>query len=304
MFFKKLIILFFPILLFSNDNLNLFDRYHDSLCSVLVNTSNSIDDYFIEGNFSKSSRTYAEFSTVIAKETHAKLEKDIRFRLRLNLPKIQKNLRLYFEDESSDDTLYNGTTLDKEKLDSKRYYVRLEFFNYVKDTFNIKFGGGARFRKITLVPYLNIRSKYKLYRDRKITSKIYDRFRYYSDGEIENSLEINSMYSINDKFYMILKNSFYYNKYDSSETLINDFTWTNVFNSKQQVRYGFGVSSKIFNFKHIKSDYYYIQSTYHHLFYKDWIYYEISPSMLKRESNSFKTSYRVLVNFGIHFKSK
>jgi len=302
MYLNKLIILFFPTFLFSNDYLNIFDYYHESLCSVLVNTSNIIDDYFIEGNTSVSSTTYAELSTLIASETDAKLEKDIRFRLRLNLPKIQKNLRLYFEDESSDDTLYDGTTLNSEKLDSKRYYLRLELFNYVKNTFNIKFGGGVRFRKATLVPYINIRSKYKLYKDKKTLSKVYNRFRYYSDGEVENSLELNSIYTINNNFYMVLKNSFYHNKYDAYETLLNDLTWTTVFNGKQQIKYGFGLLSQVYNFKQLRSDYYYIQSTYHHLFYKDWIYYELSPSILKRESNNFKTSYRVLINFGIHFK--
>ena len=304
MYFKKLIILFFPIFLLSNDNLNVFDYYHESLCSVLVNTSNSIDDYFIEDNLSTSSTTYAEFSTLVAKESHSKLEKDIRFHLRLNLPKIQKNLRLYFEDESSDDILYNGTSLNEEKLDNRRYYLRLELFKYVKNTFNVKLGGGARFRKSTLVPYFNIRANYELYSDNKITSQVYDRFRYYSDGEFENSLKVNSIYSMHDNLYIVLKNSFYYNKYSLYETLLNDLSWIRILNDKQQVSYGFGLSSHVDNFQDFKTDYYYMHSTFHHLFYKDWVYYEVSPSILKREINNFKTSYRLLFNFGIYFKSK
>jgi len=31
------------------------------------------------------------------------------------------------------------------------------------------------------------------------------------------------------------------------------------------------------------------------------VYYEIVPSVLQRRVNDFKTSYRLLVNFGIYF---
>ena len=114
-------------------NVSIWDEYHENLCNALINTSNSIDDYSVDDNHSGSSNTSAELSTSFAVENNQKLEKDIRLRLRLNLPKIQKNLRLVLEDETNDNALYDGTTLQNEKLQDKRYYLGLEYFNFMKD---------------------------------------------------------------------------------------------------------------------------------------------------------------------------
>jgi hypothetical protein len=232
------------------------------------------------------------------------MEKDIRFRLRLNLPKIQKNLRLIFEDENSDNLLYDRTALNNQDLEDKRYYLRLEYFSYVKDTFNLHLGGGVRFRDGNLVPYLNIKSKYKLYDKNNNKSQLLNRFRYYSDGEIENNLEFNSLYTIYDDLYLSWNNNFYHSTEDEFETLFDDLSLVYFFNKKKQVNLGLGISSSIEKFEKLRVDYYYLHASFHHLFYKDWVYYELSPSILKRNINDFKTSYRFLVNFGIYFKSQ
>ena len=302
---KLTLIISFISILNANNDVNLFDEYHDGLCKVLVNTSNSIDDYFIDDNSSSlSSKTHATFSTSLAKETYLDMEKDIRFRLRLNLPKIQENLRLVFEDENSDNLLYDGSTLTDQNLEDKRYYLRLEYFRYVKDTFNVQLGGGVRFRNGNLVPYLNINSKYELYDKNKHKSHLLNRFRYYTDGEIENNLEFNSLYTIYDDLYLTWNNNFYHSTDNALESLFNDVSLVYFFNKKQQVNFGLGISSGIEKFKKLNVDYYYLHSTFRHLFYKDWVYYELSPSVLQRNINDFKTSYRFLVNFGIYFKSE
>ncbi len=300
----SLILLLFS-LLSAKDKPSLFEQYHDTLCEVLVDTSNSIDDYFVEGNGRlTSSTTSAEFSISFAKEKYLNMEKDVRLRLRLNLPKIQKNLRLIFEDENSDDLLYDGTTLDNQKLKDKRYYLRLEYFSYVKDALNIRLGGGVRFRNGNIVPYLNINSKYELYNNSNHKSQLFNRFRYYSDDEIENNFEFNSLYTIDDDMYLTLNNNFYYSSENEFEILFDDLVFVYNFNKKQQTNFGLGISSNIEKFKKLKVEYYFLHSTFYHLFYKDWVYYEVSPSLLKRRVNDFKTSYRFLVHFGIHFKSE
>ena len=301
---KKISIIFSPILLLSNEQSNIFDYYHESLCAVLVNSSNSIDDYFIEGNRTVSSKTYAKFSTSFAEESGSGMESDVRFRLRLNLPKIQKSLRLYFEDESSDDILYDGTTLNEQKLDKKRYFLRLDFFNYVKDTFDVRVGGGVRFRKDALSPYLNLRSNYKLYSSERYTTKLYDRFRKYIDGEVENSFEFNSIYTLNSNTYITFRNRLHYKSENAFTSLSNSLSIVDIFNDKQQLSYGFSLFSDVGDFHNLNVEYYDLYSSFHHLFYKDWVYYEISPSILKRERNGFDISYRLLVNFGIDFKTQ
>lgn len=300
-----LIISLFSLLHAKEDNVDLFDAYHDSLCKVLVSASNSIDNYFIDDkNSTLSSTTHAEFSTSFAKETYLDMEKDIRFRLRLNLPKIQKNLRLVFEDENSDNLLYDGSSLNEQNLEDKRYYLRLEAFSYVKKNLNIKLGGGVRFRNRNLVPYLNVRSSYELYNKEKNIAELFNRFRYYSDGEIENNFEFNTLITLDDDLYVTWNNNFYHSNENEFEILFDDLSLIYLINKKQKFNMGLGVSSLVEKFQDLNVDYYYLHSSFYHLFYKDWVYYELSPSILKRNINNFKTSYRFLVNFGIYFKSE
>jgi hypothetical protein len=280
------------------------DHYHDTMCQFLVNTSHSIDDYFIEGNTTELSKTRAEFSTSYAIEGHQKDQQDIRLRLRLNLPKIQKNLRLVFEDETNDDALYDGTTLnDQTTLQNKRYYLRLDYFNYVKEKFNMVLGGGVRIRHSNLVPYLNFRSNYDVYQDTKIKSQFYNRFRFYSDGEIENIFEFNSIYTLNPSLYATWRNQLSYERSSRFQTLLNDVTLIQVLDDRKQLQGGVGVVSSFNQFKNANIDYYHLHGLYQHIFYKNWMYYQLAPSILWRETNNFNVSYRFMVNFGILFNN-
>ncbi len=44
---KLMLIISSLSILNAKDDISLFDEYHNRLCKVLVNTSNSIDDYFM-----------------------------------------------------------------------------------------------------------------------------------------------------------------------------------------------------------------------------------------------------------------
>jgi len=289
--------------IFAKSSIELFEEYHDELCNILVNTSNSIDDYFVEGNESSiSSKTYAELSTSIAMEANQEFEKDMRLRLRLSLPKIQKNLRLIFEDENNDDSLYDRTTLNNEKLRDKSYYLRVEYFKFIKKKFNLALGAGLRVRQGHLVPYLNLRSRYDVYKDSNIKSSFYNRLRFYTDGATEDILEFNNIYTFDETVYAILKNQLSYSNEKSYETAYHDLSLIKEINDKKQLRVGMGIRSDLQNFKNYDIEYYHIHTLYHHLFYKKWLYYQVAPSVLWREENSFDISYRLMVNFGIYFK--
>lgn len=302
MYLKFIILFLFLSFLKADNNRSLFDEYHKRLCHALVNISNGIDDYFVDINSTKTSKTDAEFTTSVAQESGMDLEKEIRFRIGLNLPKIEESLRLVFEDDSSDNLLYNGTRLNNQKMDTKAYYLRLEYLNYVKEAFNMRLGTGMKIRKGNLVPYLNVQADQALSHKNNNKAELFNRFRYYSDGEIENNFGLNVRYTFQDNLEVLWNNSFYYVNSTPYEVLANDVTLLTSFNDKQHIRYGLGISSHIKKFENLKVDYYYLQATFRHLFYKKWVYYEVSPSILKREINDFKPSYRLLLNFGIYFK--
>ena len=289
--------------LFAQSSMDVLEEYHDELCTILVNTSNSIDDYFVEGNDSTPrSTTYAELSTSVAMEANQEFEKDVRLRLRLSLPKIQKNLRLIFEDENNDNSLYDRTTLNDERLRDKSYYLRVEYFKFIKEKFNLALGAGLRVRQRHLVPYLNLRSRYDLYKDNKIKSSFYNRLRFYSDGATEDILEFNNIYTFDDTVYAILKNQLSYSNEKSYEIAYHDLSLIKELNEKKQLRVGMGIRSDLKNFKHYNIEYYHIHTLYHHLFYKKWLYYQVAPSILWREENGFDISYRLMLNFGVYFK--
>lgn len=298
---KSLLLLLLITSIYAEENASVWDQYHENLCDALINTSNSIDDYFIEDNSSESSRTSAQLSTSFAMENHQDFEKDIRFRLRLNLPKIQKNLRLVFEDENNDNALYDGTTLNDENLENRRYYLRLEYFNFKKYKVDMVAGGGVRIRQNNLVPYFNLRSRYDAYKDDVLKSELYNRFRFYTDGEIENIFEFNSLYTIDPVLYAVWKNQLRYDNREEFETLASDLSLVKVLEEKKQISMGLGIINQLKNFKNLNIEYYHLHTLYHHLFYKDWLYYQLAPSVLWRESNDFKVSYRFMVNFGVLF---
>lgn len=90
-------------------------------------------------------------------------------------------------------------------MEDKRYYLRLEYFNYVKDTFNLQLGGGVRFRDGNLVPYLNINSKYTLYEKISISLNFLIGFVTIVMVKLKITLNIFSMMS--HWFIFLIKNS-------------------------------------------------------------------------------------------------
>jgi hypothetical protein len=289
--------------IYAQTNMEILEEYRDELCTILVNTSNSIDDYFIDDDSHHlQSKTYAKFSTSVAMESHQKFEHDMRLRLRLNLPKIQKNLRIVFEDENNDNSLYDRTTLNDEKLRDKSYYLRVEYLKLIKKKFNFGLGVGLRVRQGNLVPYLNFRSRYNLFKNESFKSVLRNRFRYYSDGEIEDTFEFNNLYIFDSSVYAILRNQLSYSNKDNDESTYHDLSLIKKLTKKKKLSVGMGVRSNLVHFKEYAVEYYHIHTLYHHLFYKNWLYYQVAPSALWRENNNFSISYRLMLNFGILFK--
>ncbi|MCK4442454.1 MAG: hypothetical protein KAU90_10635, partial [Sulfurovaceae bacterium] len=144
MFNYLLYIIFLSSILYSDFNTTIVDQYHESLCNILVNSSDTIDDYFVEGS-SKGSKTTAQLKTSYAIESGSKAEYALRLRLHLSLPKIQKHMRLIFEDTQSDDLLNDDTSLSNEKeVQNINYTLKVQVFDSMVKDFNIKWLLGTR----------------------------------------------------------------------------------------------------------------------------------------------------------------
>ncbi len=303
---KYTIILSLLINLLFGDNDFFIDEYRNHFSNLLVDTMSSIDNFFVDSNETSHNNTHAELSTSIAKESRLDLEEDIRFKIRVNLPKVQKHLKLYIEDEDSDNILYNETQLQKDKLQdnmqNKRYYVRLEFLKFDIKGLTNRLSGGVRIRSHTLVPYANYHSNYKLYEDTKFKSGISNNFRLYTDGGLEDYLSFNTLYNFNNSLRGVWRNIF---RYDETpiEIFDTDYSFLYKLDEKKEISLGVGVTDAIKNFGRSKIDNVNLHSSFFHLFHKDWMYYEVSTYLLKREANDYENSYRVFLNLGIYFNT-
>jgi len=291
--------IFFLSILRAEFNTTILDEYYDSLCQILVDSSNSVDDYFIDANSSKRSKTEAELKTSFAIESGKKSEYAMRLRLRISLPKIQKKFRLIFEDEDSDDIFYDGTSLDNQyKVEQKNYFLRLDFFNDVIKKLSLTTGVGVKFKKLNMYPYFNLKARYMLDDKNAVVS---NRFRLYNNGDFEDTLNLNKMKYFNDNIYFFYRNFFRYRSWTYNTSIVNSISATKILTDKQELTLGISLTSELEILKsYIRYRQLYV--AYRDLLYKNWVYYEISPSMLWREENGYERSYRFMFNIGINFK--
>ncbi len=295
-----LYLLILSSLLFGDFNTTILDIYHDKLSNILVDSSNSVDDYFIETHSTKKSKTQAEFKTSFAVESNRKSEYALRFKLRVNLPKIQKKFRLFFEDEDSDNIFYDGTKLDNQyRVNNKSYFLRLDFFDYIFKKIDFTSGVGVKFRKFNLYPYVNLKVKY-LFENRDFIAN--SRFRLYSDGKFENAVTLSKVEHLNKKIYILYRNFFKYKDRTNSTTIINSISATKIISHTEELTTGVAFASRLDALKAYLS-YQQLYIAYREIFYKNWLYYELTPSILWREENDFDSSYRVMLNLGMKFST-
>ena len=297
---KILYFLILSLFLFGDFNTTILDIYHDKLSNILVESSNSVDDYFIDTNSSKKSKTEAELKTSFAVENNRKSEYALRFKLRVNLPKIQKKFRLFFEDEDSDNIFFDGTKLDNRyRVQNKNYFLRLDFFDFIFKKIDFTSGFGLKFRRFNLYPYINLKVKY-LFENRDLIAN--SRFRLYSDGKFENAVTLSKIQHLNKKIYILYRNFFKYKDRTDRTTIINSISITKIISPKKELTAGVAFASRLEILKSYLS-YQQLYIAYREIFYKNWLYYEVSPSILWREENDFDSSYRFIFNLGMKFSS-
>jgi len=283
-------------------NTTLLDNYHHEICNWLMETSNDIDNYFIESNESLQSKTYAELKLSSAIETARTQEYALRLRLRLNLPKLQKKLHIIFEDEESDDLSSDGTSLHTNyNPEDQSYFLRIEYLNYIRQKFDFTAGPGIRFRQSSLHPYLNFKAKYKLEEGEIYQSLLFNRFRVYIDGDFENSVGFDRFHYLDPQFFTLFHNSLTYRSWEKESTLYNAFSL--IYSVKKDEKFVIGSSmTTLFDDQESTIDHLQFYVLYRHRLYKKWSYIELNPSLLRRKENDYGLSARFMVNVGVRFQ--
>ena len=279
------------------------DRYHDKISHWLVDSSNSIDNYLTDSNSTESSKTFAELKTSFATENRQDVDYGIRLKLRLDLPKIEKELRLIFEDADSDDQLYDGTALNNDyHLEEKEYYLRLDYLKLIKKKLHLRGGAGVRFRKSALHPYLYIKSKYYQHNTKESKVIVSNRFRLYIDGDYENTLATYRFLHIEEALYFTFTNTLRYRSWDEVQKISTNMSFVKSLSVGREASVGLSFINDLNNWS-IHSRYYQLHTSYRDKLYGDWMYYEILPSILRRRENDFDPTFRLMLNIGMKFNA-
>lgn len=295
-------LLFTFIYLNAEFNLTKLDQYHENICHALIDGSNRLDSYLMDIN-STESTTEAEIKTSYAIENGRESEYTMRLRLRLSLPYLQNKFRIVLEDEDSNDPLYDGTNLDNEyKAENKNYFLGVQYFDYMIQRHHVSSALGVRFRKSTIQPYVNFKVEYLIEENEEYTSQVTDRLRLYSNGDIENIFTYNILEPFQDEFYVLIDNVHRYQNWEEDRTISNSIAVMKLLDDQRVASLGVGLLSR-YNRDEIKIVYPQLYGVYHAPLYKDWIYYELSPSLLWREENNYAPSARFMVNIGTLFKT-
>ena len=277
------------------------DRYHQQISHWLIDSSNTVDDYFTDSNSTETSNTFAELKTSFAVENTQDVDYAIRLKLRLDLPKIEKEFRLIFEDADSDDQLYDGTALNNDyHLEEREYYLRVDYLKLIKKKLHLRGGPGIRFRKSTLHPYINIKSKYYQYDTKESKVILSDRFRVYIDGDYENILAAYRFLELDESVYFTFTNTLRYRSWNEGQKIATHFTFTKSISEEKESSVGLSFINDLNNLS-IHSRYYQLHLSYRDKLYKDWMYYEIRPSILRRRENDFHPTFRLMLNVGMKF---
>jgi len=298
--YRYILVILISSLLCADFNTTLLDIYHSEISKILIETSESVDDFFVdESNISTKNRTEAEIKTSFAIENGREPEYSLHLRLRLHLPKLQDRFRLVFEDEDSDNIFYDGSTLDNQyKLENKGYFLRLDYFNYVIKKIDFTAGVGLKFKDFNIYPYLNLKTKY-LFEDSNILLK--NRFRFYSDGEYRDTITLSRVKNIADHTYILFRNFFRYRSDSVVRNMVNSISITKNLSKGREATAGFLLKEHFIIYKYY-FDYPQLFFGYRGLLYKNWLYYELTPSILWREENDYKRSFRFMFNIGMKFK--
>ena len=304
MILKYLYILTFSLLsVHAEFNSKRVDKCHNKISHWLVNSSNSIDDYLTDSNSTETSKTFAEVKTSFAAENTQDVDYGIRLKLRLDLPKIEKELRLIFEDADSDDQIYDGTTLSNDyHLEEKEYYLRLDYLKLIKKKLHLRAGAGVRFRKASLHPYLDIKSKYYQHDNNKSKVIVSNRFRLYIDGDYENVLATYRFLHLDSSLYFTFTNTLRYRSWNEVQKIATNMTFIKSLSNDRQTSVGLSFINDLNNWS-IHSRYYQLHTSYKARLYGNWMYYEIAPSILRRRVNNFHPTFRLMLNIGMKFNA-
>jgi hypothetical protein len=308
---KKILLLTLPIIAFSanSDLNNNLDKYHTLVSKWVMDKSDVVDRYLASKDDNKNlSNTKVSVAYEIGSTSKGKFSNNYDFSLSLNLPRFKDKVNLTLEKVNTYKSLINSKESFLSKSDSQtnsddNYNLGISFSQWSGKKYATHLSGGVRFNsKFLLEPYVGVVSSYNIKSTKKTEINIKNTLRYYLAGEIKDNISSQLLYNYGSDVLLGWLGNFEYTSKSSKQTLTSEFILQKEYSSYNFYRLGFVANAKLTHFKNPKKNDFYIYFKYHNKYQnKDWMFYEITPSVELRKENKYHTTVGLKLKVGATF---
>jgi hypothetical protein len=306
---KYLIIFFLLLCLHADSNVSavfnsIYDEYQHSFTQSLHVYSENVDRYISSSDEAityndDTEKTSLDMAPFITLEDRYDSQFRFKFHASVKLPRTSKILKLSLENFNESDSIddYGNHTGNNNNND---YLLGLEYFSYDKNMAMMRFGAGIKTNNGNIDPYFSFTMRKYLYINEWHLT-LSEKLRYFLNIHVDNRIEANLGYFINSTTKFRLINSYRYKDEDSSHELTNILRIHKLLSNKKNIY----ADLNIYSFEDDKNkfdiSYYKAGIHFYHRFYKNWIYYEVEPSLMFRIENAYKPTARIFLSIGVLF---
>jgi len=303
------IVPFIPIVLIAQESLTsqYLERYHKSISYWIMDGSDIVDRYLADTNDTKKlSKTRVKIAYEFGTNSKSGSSNTLDFGLSLSLPRLENKAKITLEKVNKTTGLFGNnaesTLSKKEDNFDDSYNLALKYSQWRGKKSSIALTGGIRFNKIFFEPYIGLIAGYTIINNTKENLTIKDTLRFYIAGEIKNNFSTQYLYNYSNDILLGWRGNFEYSNKSDIQNLISEFIWHKYIDEDKFIRVGFVSTATLTNFKKPKKDNFELYTKYHNkMLNKDWLFYEVTPSVDWKKEDNYKTSVGVKLKIGATF---
>lgn len=280
---------------------NIFDRYHQRFSQKVLAFSDSIDGFFADSQHSElenKSKLIIQFDTFIREGRGPVVVPDVNFRL--ILPRTQKRLRLFVENENQDrrsetsKAVATQTQQDRPNENNSaagvRYLVEKSGINFYQDTGVI----------VAIPPQAFIRvGAKKSIEFTEWVLKIHERIRWVNTSGVSSDLDLDFDKRLTRKHILRFVNNAFWNDQDYTIQFENGPSLFHQIDKDKALSYHAHVLSV--NEPDFLVTNYILQVSYRQKVYSDWLYMDVTPFINFPRENNFGRTPGAIIGFDAVF---
>ncbi len=275
------------------------DRMYKSFYDTISSSLRKIDIYLSDNNASIKQRFSIRTSIDTIMETKRETKFKFNIDAHLEFPRTQKKLYLFLQDYKKRNSIdeISGNSLGN-SVEQSNFLLGLQYLSSI----GISYKAGVKFHKITPDPFAALGWEHTFYFPH-FWIYVGDHLSYYARRHLDNTLFAYYQYKFSPKTIFSFENSYRYeqrpdasNQYNHAIKLYNSLSKYEIFTPRAEIYLDSFAKSPYM------LQYYYLGFDYQNRFFRDWLFYKLSPAILWRRENGFAPSYRLMVRFGITFE--